>query len=128
MLQDSHLVDSWTILLVICVGASPPRHPPRTRRHPELAPELARPRQAGSILQSRKDVIYATFYVPEAHDLLTNPPSHGISNLDGEMNTVCFLSCNSPQVAANANPRSDLPGTVPHFFVLRFTLLNPQPC
>src|SRR5271154_1554902 len=47
MLQDSHLVDSWTILLVICVGASPPRHPPRTRRHPELAPELARPRQAG---------------------------------------------------------------------------------
>jgi hypothetical protein len=45
MLQDSHLVDSWTILLVICVGASPPRHPPRARGHPELAPELARPRQ-----------------------------------------------------------------------------------
>src|SRR5271170_3001666 len=51
MLQDSHLVNSWTILLVICVGASPPRHPPRTRGHPELAPELARPRQAGEILQ-----------------------------------------------------------------------------
>ena len=41
-----------------------------------------------------KDVTNAT-YVPEAHDLLTNPPSYGISDLDGEMNTVCFLSCNS---------------------------------
>jgi hypothetical protein len=45
MLQDLHLVDCWTILLVICVGASPPRHRPRIRGHPEVAPEFARPRQ-----------------------------------------------------------------------------------
>ena len=47
MLQDLHLVASWTILLVICVGASPPGHPRRARRHPNSHPNsLARDKLA----------------------------------------------------------------------------------
>src|SRR5271154_1313576 len=43
MVQDLHWEDSWAILLVICVGASPPRHPPRARGHPNSHPNsLAR--------------------------------------------------------------------------------------
>src|SRR5271155_5258594 len=54
-------------------------------------------RRLGKHSSISKDVTHATFYVPETHDLLTNSSSYGISNLDGEMNTVCFLSCNSPK-------------------------------
>src|SRR5277367_5383764 len=39
MVQDLHRVDSWAILLVICVGASPPRHGPRARGHQTRSPE-----------------------------------------------------------------------------------------
>src|SRR5271155_1195994 len=61
MVQDLHWEDSWAILLVICVGASPPRHPPRARGHPNSHPNsLARDIPGWDVLNCNAEVGTAT--------------------------------------------------------------------
>jgi hypothetical protein len=58
-------MDSWTILLLIYVGAGPPRHPPRARGHPNSHPNsLARDSPNDTIRVSSSSAAACETHVP----------------------------------------------------------------